>query len=76
MTLDECIAYLVNVSAEKKPRSRKARQILKYLQELKDIKERGVRSEVGKELFDKGYKSGWNSCISDRANGWMVDYID
>lgn len=37
MTLDECIAYLENVSAEKKPRSRKARQILKYLQELKDI---------------------------------------
>ena len=35
MTLEECIAYLENVLAKKKPRSRKARQILKYLYELK-----------------------------------------
>ena len=39
MTLDECIKYLENVSAEKTVRSRKARQILKYLYELKHIKE-------------------------------------
>ena len=39
MTLDECIKYLENVSAEKTVRSRKVRQILKYLQELKHIKE-------------------------------------
>jgi len=37
MTLDECIAYLENVSSERKPRSRKARQILNYLQEYKAI---------------------------------------
>lgn len=35
MTLDECIAYLQNVSSERKPRSRKARQVLQYLMELK-----------------------------------------
>ena len=39
MTIDECIAYLENVSAEKKSRSRKARQILKYLRELKERRE-------------------------------------
>lgn len=39
MTLDECIKYLENVSAEKTVRSRKARQILKYLQEFKQSKE-------------------------------------
>lgn len=38
MTLDECIAYLQNVSSERKPRSRKARQILVYLNELKQIR--------------------------------------
>ena len=38
MTLDECIIYLENVSAEKKPRSKKARQILVYLNELKQIR--------------------------------------
>ena len=37
MTLDECIAYLENVSSERKPRSRKARQILNYLQDYKAI---------------------------------------
>ena len=34
----------MNVSAEKKPRSRKARQILKYLNELKDS--RNAISEI------------------------------
>ena len=37
MTLDECITYLQNVSSERKPRSRKARQILNYLQDYKEI---------------------------------------
>ena len=37
MTLDECITYLENVSSERKPRSRKARQILNYLQDYKAI---------------------------------------
>ena len=64
MTLDECIAYLENVSAEKKPRSRKARQIFKYLQELKDIKENGSDSEIGKKIYDEGYKDGWNTCVN------------
>ena len=27
------------------------------------------------ESYKKGYKDGWNSCISDKADGWMVDYI-
>lgn len=38
MMLDECIAYLQNVSAEGTARSRKARQILVYLNELKQIR--------------------------------------
>lgn len=38
MTLDQCIAYLKNVSAEGTSRSRKARQILVYLNELKQIR--------------------------------------
>ena len=37
MTLDECITYLEHVSSERKPRSRKARQILNYLQDYKAI---------------------------------------
>lgn len=45
MTLDECIKYLENVSAEKTVRSRKARQVLKYLQELKQIKESSSRGK-------------------------------
>ncbi len=49
MTLEDCIKYLENVSAEKTVRSRKARQILKYLQELKQIKENNTR---GKEDED------------------------
>ena len=48
MTLDECIKYLENVSAEKTVRSRKARQILKYLQELKQLKESSLQGK-GKE---------------------------
>ena len=38
MSIDECIAYLEKVSSERKPRSRKARKILKYLNELKQIR--------------------------------------
>ena len=38
MTLDQCISYLQNVSAERTKRSRKARQILVYLNELKQIR--------------------------------------
>ena len=78
MTLDECIAYLENVSLERKTRrrSRKARQLLKYLQELKNVKDNGSDSEIGQKIYDEGYKKGWNSCISDSANGWRVDYID
>ena len=52
MTLDECIAYLQNVSLERKPRSRKARQIIKYLQEYKAVLEQNQ--------YDKGYKGGKN----------------
>ena len=38
MTIDECIAYLQNVASEGTARSRKARQILIYLNELKQIR--------------------------------------
>ena len=27
------------------------------------------------DLYKKGYKDGWNSCVKDRADGWMIDYI-
>ena len=64
MTLDECIAYLENVSLERKPRSRKARQILNYLQELKDVKDNGSDSEIGQKIYDEGYKDGWNTCVN------------
>lgn len=73
MTIDECIVYLQNVSKEKKPRSRKARQIIKYLQEYKAIK--GLDKYHYNNGYKDGYKAGWNSCISDSANGWMVDYM-
>lgn len=43
--------------------------------ELKEIKEDDYRSGIAKAIYDKGYKSGWNSCINDKADGWMVDYI-
>jgi hypothetical protein len=72
MTLDECIAYLQNVSLERKPRSRKARQILNYLQEYKAVLEQNQYDKGYKD----GYKAGWNSCIRDSADGWMVDYMD
>jgi hypothetical protein len=26
--------------------------------------------------YKDGYKAGWNSCIRDSADGWMVDYMD
>ncbi len=39
MTLDECITYLENIVIKGKPRSRKAKQILKYLYELKTYRE-------------------------------------
>lgn len=64
MTLDECITYLQNVSSERKPRSRKARQILNYLQELKDVKDNGSDSEIGQKIYDEGYKDGWNTCVN------------
>ncbi len=64
MTLDECVKYLENVSLERKPRSRKARQILNYLQELKDIKDNGSDSEIGQKIYDEGYKDGWNTCVN------------
>ena len=64
MTLDECITYLENVSLERKPRSRKARQILNYLQELKDVKDNGSDSEIGQKIYDEGYKDGWNTCVN------------
>lgn len=64
MTLDECIRYLENVSLERKPRSRKARQILNYLQELKDVKDNGSDSEIGQKIYDEGYKDGWNTCVN------------
>ena len=59
MTLDEYITYLQNVSSERKPRSRKARQIIKYLEELKERREsdKRVYDKLQAELFDysKGY---------------------
>jgi hypothetical protein len=64
MTLDECITYLEHVSSERKPRSRKARQILNYLQELKDVKDNGSDSEIGQKIYDEGYKDGWNTCVN------------
>ena len=27
------------------------------------------------DLYKKGYKDGWNSCVKDKADGWMIDYI-
>lgn len=64
MTLDECISYMENVSLEQRPRSRKARQILNYLQELKDVKVNGSDSEIGQKIYDEGYKDGWNTCVN------------
>lgn len=70
MTLDECIAYLQNVSLERKPRSRKARQILRYLIELKERNEsdKCVCDKLQTELLDtsKGYldyKAGYDDGI-------------
>jgi hypothetical protein len=72
MTLDECIAYLENVSSERKPRSRKARQILRYLIELKKRREseQCVCDKLQAELFDydrgfliSNYEAGYDDGI-------------
>ena len=69
MTLDECIIYLENVSAEKKPRSRKARQILKYLLELKELKEIIVdeSDDNYRTLEDYGFKRNIGDCPADEV---------
>lgn len=68
LTLGECITYLQNVSSERKPRSRKARQIIKYLEELKKRKESDKRicDKLKKEMFD--YNKGF--LISDYNAGY------
>lgn len=72
MTLDECITYLQNVSSERKPRSRKARQIIKYLEKLKGHRESAKRvcATLQAEMFDynngfllSNYESGYNDGI-------------
>lgn len=87
MTLDECIAYLQNVSSERKPRSRKARQILRYLIELKERNEsdKCVCNKLQTELFDysKGflisnYEAGYDDGIKKAIDilNWERDSDD
>ena len=54
MTLDDCIKYMENVSLERKPRSRKARHILRYLRELK---KRIERDKCSKDWVEEPMKS-------------------
>lgn len=69
MTLDECITYLQNVSSERKPRSRKAWQIIKYLEELKRYREsdKRVYDKLQAELFAynlmSNYETGYDDAI-------------
>ena len=67
MTLEECIEYLENIAAEKKPRGRKARCIIKYLQELKN--ERVTAMTTDKDLlpcpFCGGTASTWMGIDKD-----------
>jgi hypothetical protein len=42
------------------------------LQEYKAVLEQNQYDKGYKD----GYKTGWNSCIRDRAEGWTIDYMD
>lgn len=69
MSIDECIAYLENVSAEKKPRSRKARRIIEHLKELKRYKEvaagYGACTERDSFYYGKGYNAGRKELVNE-----------
>ena len=65
MSIDECIAYLENVAAEKKPRSRKARRIIEHLKELKRYKECRTRTERDSFYYDQGYKDGRKELVDE-----------
>lgn len=69
MSIDECIAYLENVVAEKKPRSRKARRIIEHLKELKRYKETaagyGARTERDSFYYGQGYKDGRKELVDE-----------
>ena len=58
MTLDDCIKYMENVSSERKPRSRKARHILRYLRDLKGRIEAVDRAIPFGECVDDGREAG------------------
>ena len=75
MTLNEWISKLDNEDVDKLSRMEQL--------ELKDmlIQLLGYKLKFGEitikdiDSYKKGYKDGWNSCISDEADGWTVDYI-
>ena len=79
MSIDECIAYLENVSAEKKPRSRKARGIIEHLKELKRYKEvaagYGARTERDSFYYGQGYKDGRKEMV-DELMGKLSEEVD
>lgn len=64
MSIDECIAYLENVAAEKKPRSRKARRIIEHLKELKRYKETAAGYR-GSFYYGQGYKDGRKELVDE-----------
>ena len=74
MTIDTWISRLDNEEAGKLSQDEQI-EIRDMLIELKEIREGDYRSGIAKAIYDKGYKSGWNSCINDKADGWTVDYI-
>jgi hypothetical protein len=76
MTLDEAIKHCNEVAESNcDDCGAEHKQLAEWLIELKEIKEGDYKSGIAKAIYDKGYKSGWNSCISAEADGWMVDYI-
>ena len=79
MSIDECIAYLENVAAEKKPRSRKARRIIEHLKELKRYKETaagyGARTERDSFYYGQGYNAGRKELV-DELMGKLSEEVD
>lgn len=80
MTLDEAIKKLEHLWHTGMDDYFTYDEIFELGEMLKELKERKEQEKCltnikGTAAYKKGYKDGWNSCISDKADGWTVDYI-
>jgi hypothetical protein len=65
--LEECIRYL------KIPDTRNLTDWENLYGLLIKLREQKEKQDIA---YQKGYKDGWNSCVRDSADGWIIDYID